>query len=125
MYFPDSDIKIGIQVKSYNDIEEKDFSTKIIKQIFDSSIHGLSRLVLAFAGDLNNILHSEKVRGLVSRISQRNDSYIIVLIPEAVRKFTWHIKIEFISYSLLCWIIQAAEFYFPKVFKSKKKIQKL
>ncbi|MGH9988544.1 MAG: hypothetical protein ACRD8W_31815, partial [Nitrososphaeraceae archaeon] len=84
LYFPDSNMKIGIQVKSYGDVENPDFSTNVIKQIFRSKKHGITKLILALAGDLTSRSQQEKIRGLVSELSQRNDNYVHTLVPESV-----------------------------------------
>lgn len=78
-----SKIKFGIQIKSFGDIEKKDFSTKLKAQTFESDSHNLEKYIILFAGDLNT--QKEKIRGMISELSQRNkDMRILTVSPEKV-----------------------------------------
>ena len=61
-------MRIGIQVKSYGDIQKKDFSSQVPLQIFESEKHGLSKILLALAGDLTDKSQEQKVRRMISEI---------------------------------------------------------
>jgi hypothetical protein len=74
--------KYGVQLKSNGDVESADFAGKTLAQIQDSRQHGLRRLYLVLAADITSISNSQKVRGLVSRISSMNDPYVVVMPPE-------------------------------------------
>jgi hypothetical protein len=74
--------KYGLQLKSNGDVEEADFANKTLAQIQDSRQHGLRRLYLVLAADITSSSNSQKVRGLVSRISSMNDPYVVVVPPE-------------------------------------------
>jgi hypothetical protein len=82
--------KYGVQLKSDGDVEEKDFAARTLVQIQDSHQHSLERLYVVIAADIREIRNgkklenskSQKVRGLMSRISSMNDPYIIVVPPE-------------------------------------------
>jgi len=78
-----SNIKIGFQIKSYNDIKEKLFTRKIKAQISTSRKHDLKRLFVCLCGDLTDISQFEKMAGISSEISEMNksDNYCIVLSP--------------------------------------------
>ena len=74
--------KYGVQLKSNGDVEQADFSTRILAQIQDSRQHGLERLYVVLAADIRDNSNAQKVRGLVSRISAMNDPYVVVVPPE-------------------------------------------
>ena len=74
--------KFGVQLKSNGDVEQPDFSNKTLAQIQDSRQHGLTRLYLVLAADITGDSNSQKVRGLVSRISSMNDDYVVTVPPE-------------------------------------------
>ena len=84
-YFPRSDMRIGIQVKSYGDIQKKDFSSQVPLQIFESEKHGLSKILLALAGDLTDKSQEQKVRRMISEILQhKNNDYVLTVPPEKI-----------------------------------------
>jgi hypothetical protein len=62
-----SRIHFGIQIKSYNDIEDNLFSKNVNAQISQSHRHDLTKLIVGFAGDLtdkrNKKNQKEKIRG--------------------------------------------------------------
>jgi hypothetical protein len=82
--------KYGVQLKSHGDVEEKEFASHTLMQIQDSRQHGLERLYVVIAADIREVrqgnkldnANSQKVRGLISRISSMNDPYVVVLPPE-------------------------------------------
>jgi len=84
MRFMISELNIGFQIKSYGDVKEKEFSTKVNAQITQSHRHNLKKLILAVAGNLNDSSQAEKIRGLFSEIRQQNDDYVIIVPPEKV-----------------------------------------
>jgi len=85
-----SRIHFGIQIKSYNDIEDNLFSKNVNAQISQSHRHDLTKLIVGFAGDLadkrNKKNQKEKIRGLTSEIHQQkgDSNYVFVLSPEKV-----------------------------------------
>jgi hypothetical protein len=82
--------KCGVQLKSHGDVEGKDFASHTLMQIQDSRQHGLKRLYVVIAADIRELrkgkkldnANSQKVRGLLSRISTMNDPYVVVVPPE-------------------------------------------
>jgi hypothetical protein len=82
--------KYGVQLKSHGDVEDKDFASHTLMQIQDSRQHGLELLYVVIAADIREVrkgkkldnANSQKVRGLISRISSMNDPYIVVVPPE-------------------------------------------
>ncbi|MEK6263010.1 MAG: hypothetical protein AABP62_30895 [Planctomycetota bacterium] len=74
--------KYGVQLKNNGDVEKLDFSVKTLAQIQDSKQHGLVRLYLVIAADITGVSNSQKVRGMISRISAMNDPYVVVIPPE-------------------------------------------
>lgn len=81
--FVRSVVKIGFQVKSYGDVSLSDFTQKTKSQIFESRKHNLEHLFVFFGGDMMNPSQREKVRGLISDISQTDD-YSFTIAPESV-----------------------------------------
>lgn len=77
-----SEIKFGIQVKSYGDIQKDGFAKTVKMQITDSSKHKISKFILAFAGDLTDKSQSQKVRGFISEIGQMDNYEILIIPPE-------------------------------------------
>jgi hypothetical protein len=79
-------IGLGIQLKTHGDIEiiETTFANKVHAQISRSHKHGLSYLILAFAGDLNNKSQKQKVAGIISDIHQntQDNNYVTTISPE-------------------------------------------
>jgi hypothetical protein len=80
--FSKSEVKVGIQVKSCNDVDEKDFTSKCIAQISRSHKHSISRLLIAIGADLTDAGHQQKVRGLTAEISEMDDNFCKVFSPE-------------------------------------------
>lgn len=80
----DNESKVGLQVKSYNDIASSDnfFSGTVKRQIQDSKKHSLEHLFILLCGDTNDRSQNAKINGLKSEISQMNDNYISVIPPE-------------------------------------------
>lgn len=77
-------INFGFQIKSYGDVREKKFSSKVNAQINQSHRHKLKKIVLAIAGNLTDKTQSERIRGLMSEIQQQSDNYVILVPPEKV-----------------------------------------
>lgn len=84
VYFVESKIKFGMQIKSYNDICNKQFSSKVDGQISRSKKHGISALFVLFAGNMADKTnsHPEKVNGKISDISVMKDDYTYCINPE-------------------------------------------
>jgi hypothetical protein len=82
--------KYGVQLKSHGDVEDKDFTPHTLVQIQDSHQHGLERLYVVIAADIREVrkgkvldnANSQKVRGLISRVSATNDPYVVIVPPE-------------------------------------------
>lgn len=74
--------KYGIQLKSHGDIADADFARTTLSQIQDSKQHGLQKLWVVLAGDLTDQSQRQRTRGLASRVSSMNDSYVRVVPPE-------------------------------------------
>jgi hypothetical protein len=74
----------GIQIKSYKDIQKKSLAGQVHEQISRSHKHNLSKLMLALAGDMNDISQNPKVSGIVSEIHQNkgDNDYVIVIPPQ-------------------------------------------
>jgi hypothetical protein len=79
--FLKSKVKIGFQIKSYNDINQKEFTQSCIAQISRSRKHNINRLIIGVGADLTDVHQREKVRGLTSEISQMGD-FCFVFSPE-------------------------------------------
>lgn len=82
--FLQSGNKIGLQVKSYGDIEEKTFSQNTKSQITDSKKHGLSKLIIILCADLERTIQATRVRNLMSSIDQMGDDYVQIIQPQYV-----------------------------------------
>lgn len=80
--FLKSDMKIGLQVKSYQDLKRKNFQQEVMSQISHSKKHGLKKLLIIPCGDLSNKSHSNKIPNLMSNIDQMNDNYAYVIQPQ-------------------------------------------
>jgi hypothetical protein len=82
--------KYGVQLKSNGDVEKEDFALHTLMQIQDSRQHGLEKLYVVIAADIREVrkgkkldnANSQKVRGLISRISSMNDPYVVIVPPE-------------------------------------------
>ena len=53
MEFVSSKLKIGFQVKSYGDVQEKRFHKNVNAQIAESQRYELRKLIIVIAGNLN------------------------------------------------------------------------
>jgi hypothetical protein len=79
-----SKFKLGVQIKTYNDIKDPIFSTLVSGQRTQSLKHKLSKFLIAFAADMTDKKQIQKVRGVISEFSQHDDNYVIPLSPEKV-----------------------------------------
>lgn len=52
--FKTSNFSVGFQIKSYNDMQEKDFHQKLRSQIQQSKKHRLEKLFILFAADMTD-----------------------------------------------------------------------
>jgi hypothetical protein len=73
---------VGFQVKSYNDIDEDDFSPKIWQQIGQSGSYVVDHFYIILCGDMTNRSHYQKVRGFMASVEQGNYPEITVISPE-------------------------------------------
>lgn len=80
--FLKSGSKIGIQVKSYQDLNRPNFQQEVMSQISHSKKHGLEKLLLIPCGDLTNRSHNNKIPNLMSNVSQMNDDYVFFIQPQ-------------------------------------------
>lgn len=80
--FLKSDKKIGLQVKSHNDLKDKKFREKIMAQIAYSKKHGLEKLFVILCADLQNNSQSSKTRNMTSQVSQMQDDYVLIILPQ-------------------------------------------
>lgn len=83
--FPDT-TKIGIQIKSPNDVESKDFAPKVKAQMSESQAHGLDKWYLFICSPIVYDKHdfSMKIGHMVSELSLYKTSYCVVYTPEQV-----------------------------------------
>lgn len=65
-------IRFAVQIKSYEDIKDKHLNDAVHAQIGKSKKHILSRLVFAFAGDLNNETQEKRISIVLSEIHKIN-----------------------------------------------------
>jgi hypothetical protein len=79
--FSSSEVKVGFQAKSHNDVSQKDFTSRCIAQISRSHKYSVNRLIIAIGADLTDKSQREKVRGLTSEINQMGD-FCKVFSPE-------------------------------------------
>lgn len=82
--FPKSKFRIGIQIKSWGDIRNSDFSTKVLAQKSQSMKHNISNLFLCLAGDLTSESQIQKVNFIKSELLQHRDNYVIIISPQKV-----------------------------------------
>ena len=83
MEFVSSKLKIGFQVKSYGDVQEKGFHKNVNAQIAESQRYELRKLIIVIAGNLNDEkVQGQKIRGLIAELEQRTNDYIFVIPPE-------------------------------------------
>ncbi len=80
--FLSSEKKVGLQVKSYNEIKSETFQSTIMSQITRSKKHNLSKLLIIPCAHLENRSHSSKIRNLMSQIDQLNENYAMVIQPQ-------------------------------------------
>jgi hypothetical protein len=94
---PNSDLKIGIQIKSWYDISEKMFPKKLKSQILEKDKHQCDIYLIAFAGDLTEtkktkagkieFYQANRISSIISEISQINKTKkdkILTLLPQHV-----------------------------------------
>jgi len=81
----------GFQVKSYNDIEDSEFSQRLWQQIGQSGSYPLDRLYIILCGDMTNRSHYQKIRGFLAGIEQGNYLNITVIAPEQA----WQLYLSF------------------------------
>jgi len=79
---PDSEAKFGVQIKSNNDIKEKDFSRKTKAQIADSKKHAVKGLVIILCGDLTDVPVRQKVRSMISEVNLMKGDLLKAVPPE-------------------------------------------
>lgn len=77
-----SNTKLGLQVKSYDNISDQQFRQKVMQQISYSKKRKLSKLLVILCADLENRSHSYKVRNLLSQFSQMSDNYVMAIQPQ-------------------------------------------
>lgn len=75
----ESRFKFGVQIKTYGDIKDPNFSLHVSSQKTQSLKHKLSKYLIAFAGDMTDKKQIPKVRGMISELSQQEDNYAIPL----------------------------------------------
>ena len=80
--FLKSNKKIGLQVKSYNDLKNEKFREKLMAQITYSKKHGLEKLFIILCADLQNNSQSLKTRNMMSQVSQMQDDYVLIISPQ-------------------------------------------
>jgi len=80
--FLKSNSKIGIQVKSYQDLNRPMFQQEVMSQISHSKKHGIEKLLLIPCGDLTNRSHNNKIPNLMSNVDQMNDDYVHFIQPQ-------------------------------------------
>lgn len=76
------DLRIGIQIKSYGDINDEKFYKNSLAKIQESHSHNLKMLVLVLCGEKNNLSQLHRMRHPKSKISQQMTDYIKILEPE-------------------------------------------
>jgi hypothetical protein len=74
-----SNLRFGLQVKSFGDIQKPDFYAKVKSQAFESDSYGLEKYIIFFGGDLN--IQKEKIHGIIAELSQRNTDLRIITVP--------------------------------------------
>ena len=78
--------RIGIQIKSYDDINQKDWLTKLKAQLFDQrGVWNLDRLYVAFCTDAAK--HQDKIRNASAEILKPSDICIDIITPESAKFF--------------------------------------
>jgi len=73
---------VGFQVKSYGDIDDKDFSTKIWKQIGQFRSYVIDQFYIILCGDMTDQSHYQKVRGFQAFVEQGDYPEITIIPPE-------------------------------------------
>jgi hypothetical protein len=79
--FVATDIKFGIQIKSYQDVQAQGFQSKLMSQITYSRKHDLSKLFVVICSDMTDPSQSSKTRVVLSELSQIGN-YAIPVPPE-------------------------------------------
>lgn len=82
IHFLKSETKVGLQIKSHNDVNEQKFREKVMSQISYSKKHKLSKLLVILCADLTDRIHSYKVSNLLSQFSQMGDNYVVPIQPQ-------------------------------------------
>lgn len=73
---------VGFQVKSYSDIKDKEFSTKIWQQIGEYRSYNIDRLYVILCGDMTDRSQYQKVRRFIDQIEQGSYPDIAAMPPE-------------------------------------------
>lgn len=76
--------RFGMQLKNNEDVKQKDFSTKIKAQMIDSKKHKIVGLLVMFAADATDVTVRDRIRSLMSDLSQMNDTFVKAFPPEKV-----------------------------------------
>jgi hypothetical protein len=79
--FPTARVKLGLQIKSYGDLQETGFQSKMMAQITYSNKHGFFKLIVVLCSDLTNPSQKNRTSGILSELSQIGD-YAIPVTPE-------------------------------------------
>lgn len=77
-----SNKEIGLQVKSYMDLNDKEFRKNLMAQIAYSEKHELEKLIIILCADLQDKSQGLKVRNMMSQVSQMQRGYVSVIGPE-------------------------------------------
>jgi hypothetical protein len=80
--FKTAGLNVGFQVKSYGDISNKDFSTKIWQQIGQFRSHAIDHFYIVLCGDMTDSSHYQKVRIFQGSLEQGSYPEISVIPPE-------------------------------------------
>lgn len=80
--FKTTGLNVGFQVKSYGDISDENFSTKIWQQIGQSRSYAIDHFYIVLCGDMTSSSHYQKVRFLLSSLEQGDYPDISVIPPE-------------------------------------------
>jgi tetratricopeptide (TPR) repeat protein len=76
----DAGLKIGWQLKSYKDLEEKDFFQNTMTQILLSKKYKCDYIVIIIASDPKK--HDKKISYFISNAIQSDPKYVKIIIPE-------------------------------------------
>jgi tetratricopeptide (TPR) repeat protein len=72
-------LKVGWQVKSWNDLEQKTILDNVLAQVQKSKVHRLDLIVFVLAGDPNR--HSGKISTIISNLSMTANRTAYVISP--------------------------------------------